>query len=92
MAKVLAETAACTIQEAKVRFEGPSLDEDNDGDTFWCRKMEHVSIVPEHVDLLYTLNWLHIELLENRLQFFVILSPSGLCFSYNFSANSSFST
>lgn len=40
--------------------------------TFRCRKVDHVAVALEHVDLLDRLDGLHVELLERALQLLVV--------------------
>ena len=51
--------------------------------TFRRCEMQHVSIFPEHVDLLNTRDGLNIEFLQRALQLLVILGSGWLAFSYN---------
>ena len=53
--------------------------------------MKHVSVLPEHVDLLDTGNGLHVEFLQRALQFLVILSGGGLAFPDHLSSYGSLS-
>ena len=53
--------------------------------TFRRCEMQHVSIFPEHVDLLNTRDGLNIEFLQRALQLLVILGSGWLAFSYNLS-------
>ena len=45
--------------------------------TLWSIEVQHVPIFLEHVDLLDPVDSLDIELLQSRLQFFVILRCRG---------------
>lgn len=46
--------------------------------TFGCGEMQHIAILPEHVNLLNARNGLHVKLLQSTLQLFVILSSRWL--------------
>ena len=41
--------------------------------TLWCREVNDVAILLEHVDLLNSLNWLNVQLLESGLELLVIV-------------------
>ena len=52
--------------------------------TLWRREVNDIAITLEHVDLLDSLNWLHVEFLQRRLQLLVI-GASALVDLFDFS-------
>ena len=46
--------------------------------TFGCAEVQHVAVLPEHVNLLDPRDGLDVELLERALQLLVILGRGGL--------------
>ena len=55
--------------------------------TFGCAKVQHVAVLPEHIDLLNTRNGLHVELLERALQLFVVLRGGRLGLAHDLAAH-----
>lgn len=56
--------------------------------TFWSGEMQHISILSEHVNFLYTRNRLYIQFLQSALKFFVILCRRRLSFPHDLAAHS----
>lgn len=54
--------------------------------------MQHVAVLPEHVNLLNTWNGLHIELLQGALQLFVVLGSRWLRLPHDLSTHGPLST
>ena len=54
--------------------------------------MQHVAILPEHVDFLYTGDRLDVELLQRALELFVILSRRWLGLPHDLTTDCALST
>ena len=48
-------------------------------------EMQDVAVLPEHVDLLYARDRLHVQLLERALELLVVLRVCGLRFAHDLS-------
>ena len=71
MAKVLEGTDACT-EELSAAGPVPCVCLSGFALTLWRGEMNDVAVRLEHVDLLNCLNWLHVHLLQGRLQLLVV--------------------
>ena len=54
--------------------------------------MQHVAVLPEHIDFLNPRDGLHVELLQRALELLVVLRRGGLRFLHNLSPNRALST
>ncbi len=60
--------------------------------TLGGREVQHVAVLPEHVNLFNTRNGLNVELLQRALELFVVLSSRGLRLPYDLSTHGPLST